>query len=432
MEGIDFSKEDIKDFKNWLNLNWEGVTWYGKFEGEFNTFWDATFAADIKLNEIVRRIDYIKSLIKSGPLTAWFDWLKHKCVCYTFIFKSISILDLSRFSGIDEDEIGLLLRDAFVDILPQHEDYLNEKFHIGTIISENIYLNMDEIKEDLNLGDYFRGSSSDEIMVSLEVTLYEEWNKIIRHIENEFREDSPDLKKYKRKLNARKQFRVVQDFVILSIIGVLLISGVKFINKYYEKHLSDKISIFEPDFLWLDKTLTFKERTELASESTEDIKKLEDIENAESLGFGDAPIEEERYETESEVSVTSWDELPRDLEASGFEQSEYEEVKKGGIRDSSYGNRKVYRVMVKSIDPDAATVKLKNLLEEYHVGQVDNVKPGTNVPGGVYYNLYVPIENMREFLAEVEYVDDSMVFESRTRWRNPPGKNRVFIWLKKI
>jgi len=88
--------------------------------------------------------------------------------------------------------------------------------------------------------------------------------------------------------------------------------------------------------------------------------------------------------------------------------------------------------MVKSIDPDASKVKLKNLLDEYQVGQVDNVKPGTNVPGGVYYNLYVPIENMREFLADVEYVDDSMVFESRTRWRNPPGKTRVFIWLKKI
>jgi hypothetical protein len=60
------------------------------------------------------------------------------------------------------------------------------------------------------------------------------------------------------------------------------------------------------------------------------------------------------------------------------------------------------------------------------------VRPGQEVPGGIYYNLYVPREFLQEFIEQVKSVDSSISYESRTRSkRNPPGKNKVFIWVKR-
>ena len=93
---------------------------------------------------------------------------------------------------------------------------------------------------------------------------------------------------------------------------------------------------------------------------------------------------------------------------------------------------KVYRVMMKSVNSIDAKSKLNGLLTKYQVKQVDKVKPGKFVPGGVYYNLFVPRQYLKEFLAQVMDIDDSILYESRTRGRNPPGKNKVFIWIKNI
>ena len=88
---------------------------------------------------------------------------------------------------------------------------------------------------------------------------------------------------------------------------------------------------------------------------------------------------------------------------------------------------------MRSVDSKDARSRLDTLLKTYNVTQVDNVKPGKRVPGGMYYNLYVPRPYLKEFLAQVMDVDDSTLYESRTRSeRNPPGKNKVFIWVKSL
>ena len=66
------------------------------------------------------------------------------------------------------------------------------------------------------------------------------------------------------------------------------------------------------------------------------------------------------FETESEVILTSWDTLPRDFSTFDMELSGYEESEKGGFRDSRYGHKKVYRVMMKSAD----TLTTKNSLNK--------------------------------------------------------------------
>ena len=88
---------------------------------------------------------------------------------------------------------------------------------------------------------------------------------------------------------------------------------------------------------------------------------------------------------------------------------------------------------MRSVDAFSSKERLDVLLKKYEVTRVDNVKPGKKVPGGMYYNLYVPREYLKEFMAQVMEFDDAVLYESRTRTgRNPPGKNKVFIWVKNI
>jgi hypothetical protein len=88
---------------------------------------------------------------------------------------------------------------------------------------------------------------------------------------------------------------------------------------------------------------------------------------------------------------------------------------------------------MKTVDTPETKDSLNALLKKYQVSQVDNVKPGKEVPGGIYYNIFVPRVSLKEFLAQVMDMGDAVLYESRTRsGRNPPGKNKVFIWVKRI
>ena len=87
---------------------------------------------------------------------------------------------------------------------------------------------------------------------------------------------------------------------------------------------------------------------------------------------------------------------------------------------------------MKTSDTDLLKVKLNELLIENKVTQVDQVKPGTDVPGGIYYNLYVPNKSLQNFLSKVSLMGDSILYESLTRGHVPQGQNKVFLWLKKI
>ena len=88
--------------------------------------------------------------------------------------------------------------------------------------------------------------------------------------------------------------------------------------------------------------------------------------------------------------------------------------------------------MLKSADTIVTKLALNKLIKKYTVEKGDNVVPGTEVPGGVYYNLYVPRKYIQEFLAQVSDLGESMLYESKTRGRNPKGKNKVLVWIKNL
>ena len=143
------------------------------------------------------------------------------------------------------------------------------------------------------------------------------------------------------------------------------------------------------------------------------------------------PIESEQFTTESDdVIIGTMDRVPKNISSADLELSAYEEEQKGGFRDTTAGTRKVYRIMMRSVDTYEAKKKVDSILLKYNAEQQDNVRPGSPIPGGLYYNLVVPIDFIDEFLAEVMAVDEAILFENKSGSAAPPGKKKVLIWIK--
>ena len=425
---------DLSVFGEWLNLNKDALTWQGRFEEEFNSFWYHFFGQELMVSQFFKRFDYVFIHIKAGPLTSWFTWLRDSFICFSFIFKNMSVSDISRESNIGSSEISLTLRDYFISHYPEYEDEVSENLKVANLLSPNLSMTVDKLTERLGLDGREKISNDGSLLQSMEVTLYEEWGSLTKKVRKDFAGNEIDYSNLKDKLSFKKHLLVFRDIILYTSIITVIILTVRFLNISWEKSILDKISIYEPQLMWLDKTLFFQEKERVNEESFNlDKTELEKVENKESkfeqINFAD----DTRFETESEVILTSWDSLPKDFDVADLEQSGYEELQRRGYRDTRYGSTKVYRVMMKSVDTKLSKKKLTTLLERYEVTRVDNVKPGQSVPGGVYYNLYVPRKFLKEFMAQVMDVDDAVLYESRTRTsRNPPGMNKVFIWVKSI
>ncbi len=431
-EEIIYTKEDFFEFRQWLHLNMEGVTWQGRFKKEFEKFWELFFLDGLSVGQVSDRFEYAISISKVGPLASWFNWLKEKLLSFTFIHKEVNIYELSKGGKISAPLLASILRNFFIDVLPHYDDYLSSKFQVGNAASDNLFVKFSDLKKDIEIPRDIRGSQEDEIMPSMEVTLYEEWEIFLKRMEKELYHKDFNFRAIKSNASIKKQFKFLLELVLLLTVGILLTVAVIHGNQWYEKYLADKISIYEPQLKWLDKTLTFKSVDDVPSQKFE--LNLDDIEKAETneKKFGKV-TEDTIFNFESEVVLTSWDALPKDFDVADLELSDYEELGKRGYREYRFGNTKVYRVMMKSVDSSGSRIKLNDLLAKYSVKQVDNVKPGLAVPGGFYYNLYVPRKNLKEFVAQLMDIDEAILYESRARTtRNPPGMNRVFVWIKSL
>lgn len=150
-----------------------------------------------------------------------------------------------------------------------------------------------------------------------------------------------------------------------------------------------------------------------------------------------------RYDPESDVVVLdSVEEVPKSFGEAETEQSLYEENKKGGYRDSMYAssNKKAYRILMSSVQPVSIRKEILPLLEQYGISQVDNVKPGTEIPGGLYFNLVVPSKNLKDFMTKVTTFGEATIFESRSQGGDQAGKtgslsgsnrsNLLFLFLE--
>ena len=89
--------------------------------------------------------------------------------------------------------------------------------------------------------------------------------------------------------------------------------------------------------------------------------------------------------------------------------------------------------MMSSVKPEVIKILVGQMLDEYGIKQVDNVKPGTEIPGGIYFNLFVPRNELKRFLKQVSsFEDESTILESKTVFGGPKGMDKVFVWIKSI
>lgn len=433
MNEIIYSKEDLEDFRDWLQLNLNSITWEGRYSEQFDMFWKNFFVPSVNLSRIQERFEYTKRLLKTGPLLSWFNWLNKKFLIYTFLKKDVAIKDLAQFSNNELSAIALLLRDYYVEKYPYLDEGLNEIFQLSQISTDKARIKHSDIVDKFATGVDLNDTWDDGIMNSLEVTLYPEWKKLINDLERNFYGKKITIKKLKERSRLKKQVKFFREAAILCTIGAAIFFAMKFGNQWYESRLASKITLFEPNLFWLDKTISFKESKSLTKEEIDltstQIDRLEEIESNEDPF---ANIEDLRFEEESDVTVASIESLPKNFSAANLERSSYEEQRKGGYRNSRFGTGKAYRVMMNSIDPLKIKTELNKYLTQFQAEQVDKVKPGQEIPGGIYYNVYIPLDELKEFLFKVTSLEKSIIYESKTRGRTPFGKAKIFIWIKSI
>jgi hypothetical protein len=89
--------------------------------------------------------------------------------------------------------------------------------------------------------------------------------------------------------------------------------------------------------------------------------------------------------------------------------------------------------MMTSSNTYASRDQLNELVKKYAGAPVGDSHLGNDVPGGVYYNIYVPRNNFKDFMSEAMKINQGKLFESNTsNVKNVPGQTRVFIMVKSI
>ncbi len=430
------NKLDFNDFKKWLDLDLNSIAWGGKYADSFSGFWDSFFKDEIGSLELGERFEYAKKIAKSGPLISWLNWLFEKFIIYIFITKNLSIRELSIVFDLTERVVATVVRDHLIKVYPLYEDLINERFQISNVSSENLFLKFSDIEVIIGQEARQRGTFEDDVLAHMEVTLYPDWPNLVKELRKDILLLKLDFENLQKKVAFKKQMRFIQEVILLLLILSVVIFALKNTNKWYEDYLINKITLFEPNFFWLDKSLTYQEQ-DLLAQQTIDLsnKELDELEKIEAQQvFADEKLQS-RFDPESDVVVLdSVENVPKTFGEAETEQSSYEENKKGGYRDSSYAvsNKKAYRILMASVDPSEIKSNILPLLQKYKVSQVDNVKPGTKIPGGLYFNLNVPSQYLKEFMTKVTTFSEATIFESRSQGGDVAGKNRVFIWIKGI
>jgi hypothetical protein len=258
MKEVNLNKEDYLKFRDWLNLELEAITWQGRYKDEFEDFWNSFFIEGLSFEQLVQRFDYAYSESKIGPLSSWFNWLKEKFISFAYVHKDLTILELSKKSGLSLSITASMLRNFFLEFVPHEEEKLSEEFQIVHPTNPNVNLTFSGLCEIIDIPEIEFGTGADEIMPSLEVTLYEEWSSFIRKMKKDIYHPSFDFRVIKNRASFKEQLGIVREVFLLLLIGTAIVYGVKYGNKFYEKYLLEKIGVYEPQFKWLDKALTFK------------------------------------------------------------------------------------------------------------------------------------------------------------------------------
>jgi hypothetical protein len=407
MQKMIIAIEEFNEFKRWLNFNKNEMKSERKLSEDFEYFWNVFFDREMSLDELFQRFDYAKLVTKIGPLFSWIDWLKRKSINFFFIKKDLTLEEFSFQSGIEENELAFIIRNFLIEKFPQYESYFTENLHVGNIFSEAKTIKYFKIATDLNLPLSYLGSYEDEIMNNLEVVLYVEWRKFVKQLETRFSKKSIDLEYLIFNLRNKKKWTFLRDVFVLLVIGLTSISTLKIANQTYDSYLSKKITLFGQETI-IGNAGPLVDESELKNKKSLDdqVKELKDFEKKSALSFQREKEDKEESENEggnednSSVILSSMEKGSSDLKEINMDEAS-EAGDKGGFRDEVAGQKKVYRVMIKSVQAKEMSKRIFDIVKKYNAESAGDPEKFENSYGGIYYNLYVPQDHAIGFLNEV-------------------------------
>ena len=426
-DGIIFTRSDLHGFHRWVDIDVDAATWRGRNLASFERFWFVFFVDGLSLSQLSHRFEYAASCARVGTVASWLSWVFRKLLCYVFVHKDVSVLRLAEEASLPVPRVASVLRDFLIDADPGLREFASDRFRVGSLADEGAGLRFADIRDRVPEGVVERGRTDGDPMASMEVTLYDEWEGFVARLEGNFLSPRTDVAKVVSNLPLRSHLAFARDVALLLAASFAAILLVREGNRLYERHLRDKIRIYESRFEGSDESL-YSEGGERGVASV-----VRDLDQAGGEGEGGpGAFGEERFETESEFVMTSPGDLPAGPDADGVE-SGYGPAGGPGYRDSSYGTTKVYRVIMPSVDSFESKRRLDAVMEAYGATRARGGGQRTVRPGGLLYDLFVPRAHTKEFLARVSGVDEASIYESRTRSaRGEPGKDKVFIWVHSI
>ena len=134
----------------------EAITWQGRYKEEFEDFWNSFFVEGLSFEQLVQRFDYAYTQSKIGPLSSWFNWLKEKFISFAFIYKDLTIMELSKKSGLGLSEISSILRNFFLEFAPHEDEILSENFQIVHPTNPNVNLTFEKLNKIVHFPEISR------------------------------------------------------------------------------------------------------------------------------------------------------------------------------------------------------------------------------------------------------------------------------------
>ena len=111
LKAVIFYQDDFDQFRAWINLNLEALTWQGRYGQEFEEFWSIFFVDGLSLAQVVERFHYANNEAKIGPLISWFNWLFERFISFVFVHREISIYELAQHTDVSVAKIASMLRN---------------------------------------------------------------------------------------------------------------------------------------------------------------------------------------------------------------------------------------------------------------------------------------------------------------------------------
>ncbi|MCT4642635.1 MAG: hypothetical protein N4A33_10110 [Bacteriovoracaceae bacterium] len=407
------------NFADWLDLDLSVVTWDGKHTNEFTLFWDKVFSKDIGFTEHLEELDLLIQTFDDGQIKNWLSWLKSEYLIYIFLYKNIKMIDLLGF--IDLQNFLYIFRNFFSKKC-NNVSVVDDYFNISHLEDEKLSLSFSDFKKKIHLKNIDSNRNS---LKSFEITLCEQWEQLLNIVTNNYRNEKY-IKVSTLEINTK---RILLNVAVLGITLTLFIFGIKKTTNWYDDYLAKQITIFEPYFFWLDKEVSFKQSSSDKIKIKKISLKSEFIDEEKILNV---PSELERFSDESEIIVSSLNSGVKDIALAISEDSKFEEIKKGGFRNYRYGRNKAYRVLINSISSSMTRRKILKILKDVNAVKAGKVEPGKEIPGGVYFNVYIDSSYLNKFFDSIKSFSDLNIYESKTVFSTPKNQSKVFIWVKSI